>query len=80
MGDSGTTCGACAEAHLRFYERLKNTPNFLGMPVRNGTVRVLYSFPHKLGAARICTTAWYQVKGIAAAGAKVTVYTGSICR
>jgi len=80
MGDSGTTCDACAAAHLLFYEPLKNTPNFLGMPVRNGTVRVLYSFPHKLGAARICTTAWYQVKGIAAAGAKVTVYTGSICR
>jgi glycosyltransferase involved in cell wall biosynthesis len=53
---------------------------FLGMPARNGTIRVLYSFPHKLGAARICTTAWHQVKGIAAAGADVTVYTGSISR
>ena len=50
------------------------------MPARHGPVHVLYSFPHKLGAARICTTAWYQVKGIAAAGADVTVYTGSICR
>lgn len=43
-------------------------------------VRVLYSFPHKLGAARICTTAWHQVDGVAKAGATVMVYTGSICR
>jgi len=43
-------------------------------------VRVLYSFPHKLGAARICTTAWHQVDGIANAGANVTLYTASICR
>jgi glycosyltransferase involved in cell wall biosynthesis len=43
-------------------------------------VRVLYSFPHKLGAARICTTAWHQVNGLAAAGANVTVFAGSICR
>src|SRR5579862_312456 len=50
------------------------------MPVHPGVVRVLYSFPHRLGAARICTTAWYQVKGIAAAGADVAVYTGSISR
>jgi glycosyltransferase involved in cell wall biosynthesis len=46
----------------------------------NGKVRVLYSFPHKLGAARICTTAWHQVQGIAAAGAEVTVHTGCISR
>lgn len=50
------------------------------MPIRHGRVRVLYSFPHKLGAARICTTAWYQVKGIAAAGADVTVLTGCVRR
>jgi glycosyltransferase involved in cell wall biosynthesis len=43
-------------------------------------VRVLYSFAHKLGAGRICTTAWQQVYGLAAAGADVTVLTGSICR
>jgi glycosyltransferase involved in cell wall biosynthesis len=50
------------------------------MPVPHGTVRVLYSFPHRLGAARICTTAWYQVKGVAAAGAAVTVFAGSVSR
>src|SRR5271165_5634665 len=46
----------------------------------NRPVRVLYSFPHKLGAERICKTAWHQVNGLAAAGADVTVLTGSICR
>jgi glycosyltransferase involved in cell wall biosynthesis len=43
-------------------------------------IRVLYSFPHKLGAERICTTAWHQVEGIAAAGADVTVFAGCISR
>ncbi|HJR59549.1 MAG TPA: glycosyltransferase family 4 protein [Vicinamibacterales bacterium] len=43
-------------------------------------IRVLYSFPHKLGAGRICTTAWEQVKGLAEAGADVHVFTGAISR
>ncbi len=43
-------------------------------------VRVLYSFPHKLGAGRICTTAWHQVEGASRAGAQVTVLTGSQVR
>lgn len=43
-------------------------------------VRVLYSFPHKLGASRICYTAWEQLRGIAAAGAQVIVYTGALLR
>lgn len=38
--------------------------------------RVLYSFPHKLGADRICYTAWRQVLGIAAAGAEVLLFPG----
>lgn len=42
--------------------------------------RVLYSFPHKLGAGRICYTAWEQVRGIAAAGAEVTVFPGVLHR
>lgn len=50
------------------------------MPSPEKPIRVLYSFPHKLGAARICTTAWHQVEGAAQAGAKMTVLTGSICR
>jgi len=40
------------------------------------TIRVLYSFPHKLGAARICYTAWQQVVGLEAAGAEVLAFPG----
>lgn len=43
---------------------------------RNRPVRVLYSFPHKLGAQRICYAAWQHVQGLADAGAEVLVYTG----
>jgi glycosyltransferase involved in cell wall biosynthesis len=43
-------------------------------------IRVLYSFPHKLGAGRICYTAWQQVKGLAAAGAEVLVCPGVLHR
>jgi glycosyltransferase involved in cell wall biosynthesis len=42
--------------------------------------RVLYSFPNKLGADRICYTAWQQVNGLAAAGAEVTVFTGGLLK
>jgi glycosyltransferase involved in cell wall biosynthesis len=43
-------------------------------------VRVLYSFPLKLGADRICYTAWQQVNGLASAGADLLVYPGSLFR
>lgn len=43
-------------------------------------LRVLYSFPNKLGATRICYTAWQQVNGLAEAGAEVVVYTGDLLR
>jgi glycosyltransferase involved in cell wall biosynthesis len=43
-------------------------------------MRVLYSFPHKIGAARICYTAWEQVRGLAAAGARVTLFPGAVSR
>jgi glycosyltransferase involved in cell wall biosynthesis len=46
----------------------------------NKRVRVLYSFPHKLGADRICYTAWQQVNGLAAAGAEVMVCPGALQR
>jgi glycosyltransferase involved in cell wall biosynthesis len=42
--------------------------------------RVLYSFPHKLGADRICTTAWYQVHGLIQAGAEVVVFPGALSK
>lgn len=41
-------------------------------------MRVLYSFPHKLGAGRICYTALQQVKGLATAGAAVQVHAASL--
>jgi len=43
-------------------------------------IRVLYSFPHKLGADRICYTAWQQVNGLAAAGADVLACPGVLHR
>lgn len=41
-------------------------------------IRVLYSFPLRLGASRICYTALQQVKGLAAAGATVQVHAASV--
>jgi len=43
-------------------------------------VRVLYSFPHKIGADRICYTAWQQVHGLAKAGAEVLLFPGVVHR
>jgi glycosyltransferase involved in cell wall biosynthesis len=43
-------------------------------------MRVLYSFPHKLGADRICYTAWQQVRGLEAAGAEVIAMPGALSR
>jgi glycosyltransferase involved in cell wall biosynthesis len=47
---------------------------------RNKKVRVLYSFPHRLGADRICYTAWQQVNGLAHAGADLLVMPGDLKR
>jgi glycosyltransferase involved in cell wall biosynthesis len=43
-------------------------------------LRVLYSFPHKIGAERICYTAWEQVNGLAKAGAEVLLFPGVLHR
>src|ERR1700741_3198256 len=43
-------------------------------------IRVLQSFPHKIGAARICTTAWHQAAGAAEAGVDVLVMPGAVHR
>ena len=43
-------------------------------------IRVLYSFPLRLGADRICGIAWQQVNGLAAAGADLLVSPASISR
>jgi len=49
-------------------------------PQRHDRVRVLYSFPHKIGDGRICHTAWQQVAGAAAAGGELTVFPGVVHR
>ena len=46
----------------------------------NRPVRVLYSFPHHLGALRICYAAWQHVCGLAEAGAEVLAYPGVLHR
>jgi glycosyltransferase involved in cell wall biosynthesis len=43
-------------------------------------LRVLQSFPHKIGADRICDTAWHQAEGVAAAGADLLVFPGVVHR
>jgi len=43
-------------------------------------MRVLYTFPLRLGADRVCYTAWQQVNGLAAAGADVIVMPASIAK
>ncbi len=43
-------------------------------------IRVLYSYPLKIGAGRICHTAWQQVNGVAAAGADVLLFPGVLHR
>ena len=43
-------------------------------------IRVLHSFPNRLGKARICTTAWYEIDNTAAAGAEMLVMAGDSVR
>ena len=43
-------------------------------------LRVLYSFPHRLGAARICTIAWHEIDSAVEAGAEMRVMTGDLVR
>jgi glycosyltransferase involved in cell wall biosynthesis len=50
------------------------------MRPQNRPIRVLQSFPHKIGAGRICDTAWHQAAGAAGAGADVVVMPGSVHR
>ena len=43
-------------------------------------LQVLYSFPLRLGAGRVCYTAWQQVKEVSAAGADLLVFPASLGR
>lgn len=44
------------------------------------SIRVLYSFPHRIGAGRICHTAYQQVDCSARAGAQMKVFATSVAR
>lgn len=46
----------------------------------SGPIRVLQSFPHKIGAGRICDTAWHQAAGVAGAGGDVIVMPAAVHR
>ena len=46
----------------------------------NHPIRVLYSFPHRLGAPRICTTAWHEIDSAVEAGAQMRVMAGDLVR
>jgi glycosyltransferase involved in cell wall biosynthesis len=50
------------------------------MSGKSDRVRVLYSFPNKLGADRICYTAWQQVNGLSETGANLLVFPGAMAR
>lgn len=43
-------------------------------------LRVLYSFPHKIGAGGVCYAAWQHVKHLSDAGAEMTVFPGVVQR
>jgi glycosyltransferase involved in cell wall biosynthesis len=45
-----------------------------------GPIRALYSFPNRLGAARICYTAWQQVNSLAEVGVDLLVFPGSMSK
>ncbi len=44
------------------------------------SARILHSFPHKIGASRICDTAWHEVVGVHEAGGRQLLYTGVVHR
>jgi glycosyltransferase involved in cell wall biosynthesis len=53
--------------------------------MRNGEnmdrpLRVLHSFPHRMGMSRICTTAWHEIDSAAQAGAEMLVMAGDSVR
>ena len=50
------------------------------MSAADKPVRVLYSFPHKIGTDRICNTAWQLVNGAAAAGTDIHLLTGVLSK
>ena len=66
-----------SDAQLQIMQRPQK-PRLQAPP--SNSMRVLYSFPHKLGADRICYTAWEQVRGLSGAGAEVVLFAGALSR
>jgi glycosyltransferase involved in cell wall biosynthesis len=54
--------------------------NGMNLVAGNKPLRVLHSFPHRLGMSRICTTAWYEIDSVAEAGAEMLVMAGDSVR
>ena len=50
------------------------------MTKKEKPIRALYSFPHKLGADRICYIAWQQLAGLSKAGVEVLAIAGALQR
>lgn len=50
------------------------------MTIRNKRVRVLYSFPFRLGAGRLCSSAWHELNNLARTGADITVFPAAISK
>jgi glycosyltransferase involved in cell wall biosynthesis len=50
------------------------------MGLQGDAIRVLQSFPHRIGAGRICDTAWHQAAGVAHAGGDVLVMPAAVQR
>jgi len=46
----------------------------------SNSLRVLHSFPHRLGMSRICTTAWHEIDSAVEAGAEMLVMAGDSVR
>ena len=55
-------------------------PSDLESPGDLRPLRVLYSFPFRIGAGQICHTAFQQVTGLERAGVDVTLATGSVAK
>src|SRR6267378_1681696 len=63
-----------------FVSTRKNCYTCSSMSRKEKPIRALYSFPHKLGADRICYTAWQQLKGLSKAGVEVLAIVGVLQR
>lgn len=74
-----------ADTPLRLWKKRDLSCEPGGISMRNGEnperpLRVLHTFPHRLGMSRICTTAWHEIDSAAEAGAQMLVMAGDSVR